>query len=255
MRRCLLAIAIAIAIAAPLQANAADIKVLCVGGVQPAISILVPLFERASGHKVSVTYVSPSGALRDRVLTEPDVDVAFITSAVIADVEKAGKIVPGSRVAIARTPIAVGIRAGAAKPDLSTTDAVKRAVLAAKTIALSDPKANSIRGTYFIEMADRFGFGSELRSRMKLIQGGGVAVATSVANGEADMTVTLMSEILSVPGVDVAGPLPAEMQSIATTFAVLVAGGKEAEGGKALIAFLRTPAAINVFKSKGQDPD
>jgi molybdate transport system substrate-binding protein len=247
-------LAFAIAITLPLQVNAAEIKVLCVGGVQPAISILIPQFERASGYKVSVTYVSPGGALRDRVLTEPDVDVAFVPSPVIADVEKAGKIVPGSRVEIARTPLAVGIRAGAARPDLSSTDAVKKAVLAAKTIALSDPKANSPIGIYFIRLADRFGFGPELKSRMKLIQGGGVALATAVANGEADMTVTLMSEILSVPGVEVAGPLPPEMQDIIITFAILVPDGKESEGGKALINFLRTPAAINVFKSKGQEP-
>ena len=132
---------------------------------------------------------------------------------------------------------------------MSTTDAVKKAVLAAKIIALGDQS-----GIHFIRVADRFGFGPELKSRMKLIQGGGVAVATAVANGEADMAVTLMSEILSVPGVDVAGPLPPEMQNIIITFAVLVPYGKESEGGKALINFLTTPAAINVFKSKGQEP-
>lgn len=247
-------LAIAIATAASFQTNAADIKVLCVGGVQPAISILVPQFERASGYKVSISYVSPAGALRDRVLADQDVDVAFVPSNMLADVEKAGKVVPGSRVEIARTPLAVGIRAGAAKPDLSTPEAVKRAVLAAKSIALSDPKAGSPIGTYFMGVADRFGFGSELRARMILIQGGGVAVAEAVARGEADMTVTLMSEILAVKGAEVAGPLPAELQNIIVTYAILVPGGKEPEGGRALINFLRTPAAIKVFKSKGQAP-
>ena len=247
-------LAIAVTVAMPFQVNAADIKVLCVGGVQPAISILVPQFERVSGYKVSVSYVSPGGALRDRVLIDQDVDVAFVPSPVLADIEKAGKIVPGSRADIARTPLAVGIRAGAAKPDLSTPEAVKRAVMAAKSIALSDPKANSPIGTIFMGLADRFGFGPELRSRMVLIQGGGVAVAEAVARGEADMTVTLMSEILSVPGTELAGPLPPELQNIIVTSAILVPGGKELKGGKALIDFLRTPEAIKVFKSKGQDP-
>jgi molybdate transport system substrate-binding protein len=247
-------LAIVIATAMPLQTNAADIKVLCVGGVQPAISILIPQFERASGHKVSIAYVSPGGALRDRVLTDRDVDVALVPSPVLADIEKAGKIVPGSRVEIARTPLAVGIRAGAPKPDLSSPDAVKRAVLAAKSIALSDPKANSPIGIYFMRVADKFGFGSELKARTVLIKGGGVAVAEAVARGEAEMTVTLMSEILSVRGAEVAGPLPAEMQNIIVTSAILVPGGKELEGGRALIMFLRTPEAIKVFKSKGQDP-
>ena len=148
MRPYLLAIAITIAL--PLQTTAAEIKVLCVGGVQPAIAILVPQFERASGYKVSVDYVSPGGALRDRVLADRDVDVAFVPSPVLADIDKAGKIIPGSRVEIARTPLAVGVRAGAAKPDLSTPEAVKRAVIAAKSIALSDPKANSPIGSIFI---------------------------------------------------------------------------------------------------------
>ena len=125
------------------RTNSTEIKVLCIGGVQPAISILVPRFEQTSGYKVSVSYVSPGGALRDRVLSEQAVDVAFVPSPVLLDIEKAGKIVPGSRVEIARTPLAIGIRAGAVRPDLSTPVAVKRAVMEASSIALSDPKANS----------------------------------------------------------------------------------------------------------------
>jgi molybdate transport system substrate-binding protein len=252
MRLPLLAIAVTLAMSAP--TTAAEIKVLCVGGVAPAIAVLLPLFESISGYKVSVSYVSPGGALRDRVLTDRDVDVALVPSPVLADIEKAGKIVSGSRVEIARTPLAVGIRAGAPKPDLSTPESVKHAVIAAKSIALSDPKANSPIGTYFMNVADRFGFGGELRSRLVLIQGGGVAVAEAVARGEAEMTVTLMSEILSAPGAEVAGPLPSQMQDIIVTSAILVPGGREPEGGAALIKFLTSPEAVKVFKSKGQDP-
>ncbi len=155
---------------------------------------------------------------------------------------------------IARTPLAVGIRAEAANPDLSTPEAVKRAVVEANTIALSDPKANSPIGALFMGMADRFGFGPELRSRIVLIQGGGVTVAEAVARSDADFGVTLMSEILSVPGAEVAGALPDEMQNMVVTSAILVPGGKEPEGGQELIDFLRTQGAIDVFKSKGQHP-
>jgi molybdate transport system substrate-binding protein len=126
--------------------------------------------------------------------------------------------------------------------------------VAANSIALSDPKANSPIGTLFMGIADRFGFGSELRSRMVLIQGGGVTVAEAVGRGDADFAVTLMSEILSVPEAEVAGALPDEMQNMVVTSAILVPGGKQPEGGQALIDFLRTPDAINVFKSKGQHP-
>jgi molybdate transport system substrate-binding protein len=105
-----------------------------------------------------------------------------------------------------------------------------------------------------MRIADQFGFGPELKSRTVLVQGGGVAVAEAVASGQADMTVTLMSEILVVPGAEVAGPLPPEMQNVIITSAILVPGGKEPAGAKALIEFLRTPEAVAVFKAKGQDP-
>ncbi len=171
-----------------------------------------PQFEKASGYRVAVTYVSPGGALRDRVLADKDVDLAFVPSPVLGDIEKAGKIVAGSRVEIARTPLAVGIRSGTPRLDLSTTDGVKRAVIAANSIALSDPNANSPIGAYFMRIADQFGFGPQLKARTLLVNGGGVAVAEAVASGKADMTVTLMSEILAGSGAEVAGPLPREMQ-------------------------------------------
>jgi molybdate transport system substrate-binding protein len=243
-----------IALVMPFHADAADIKVLCVGGVKPALSILVPRFERASGHRVKITYVSPGGALRDRVLADHDVDVALAPSTVLDAIAKAGKIVAGSTVEIARTPIAVGIRAGAEKPDLSTPETVKRAVLASKSIAVGDPKANSPIGQYFMSVADRFGFGPELKSRLVLIQGGGVTVAEAVAKGDAEMAVTLMSEILEVPGVEVAGPLPPQMQNIVVTSAMLVTGGGQPAFARAFIEFLRTPEAIAIFRSKGQAP-
>jgi molybdate transport system substrate-binding protein len=245
---------ISIALVTPFHVHAADIKVLCVGGVKPALSILVPRFEQASGHRVEITYVSPGGALRDRVLAERNVDVALAPSTVLDAIAKAGKIVPGSAVEIARTPIAIGIRTGAEKPDLSTPESVRRAVLASKSIALGDPKANSPIGQYFMSVADRFGFGLELKSRLVLVQGGGVAVAQVVARGDAEMAVTLMSEILEAPGVEVAGPLPPEMQNIVVTSAMLVTGGGQPAGGRAFIEFLRTPEAVGIFRSKGQAP-
>src|SRR5262245_51784153 len=119
---------IAAAITAPLDVHAAEIKVLCVGGVQSALSALVPRFEAVSGHRVAISYVSPGGALRDRVLAAQDVDVALAPSPVLGAIAVADRIVPGSLIEIARTPLAVGVRAGAAKPDLSSPDAVRRAV-------------------------------------------------------------------------------------------------------------------------------
>ena len=245
---------ILLGLAAPFHAYAADIKVLCVGGVKPALSILVPRFEQASGDRVEITYVSPGGALRDRVLADHDVDVALVPSPVLDAIAKAGKIVPGSVVEVARTPLAFAIRAGAEKPDLSTPESVKRAVLASKSIALGDPKGGSPIGPYFIGVADRLGFGLELKSRLVLVRGSGVDVAEAVARGDAEMAVTLLSEILEARGVEVAGPLPPEMQNIVVTSAMLVTGGAQATAGRAFIEFLRTPEAVGIFKSKGQAP-
>src|SRR5260370_6420820 len=137
---------------------------------------LVPEFERKSGHKVGIDF-GPPGNMRDRLLQGEAADVAVAIAAILPDLEKAGKIAPGTRMEFAASYVGVVARAGAAPLDVSTLDGLKRAILRAKTVALSDPKAGTQLGATFIGAPDRLGFGADLRRRRKLILGPGSDVA------------------------------------------------------------------------------
>ena len=191
------------------QTEAAEIKVLSTGGARAVMTSLVPEFERKSGHKVILDFGTP-GNMRDRLIQGEAADVAVAIAAVLPDLEKAGKIASGTRMEFAASYVGVVMRAGAPKLDVSTPEGVKRAILGAKTVLLSDPKAGTQLGATFIRAADRLGFGPELRSRTKMILGPGSDVAAAVAKGEGDLGVTLISEILPVTGAALGGELPVQ---------------------------------------------
>ncbi len=148
----------------------------------------------------------------------------------------------------------MALRAGAPKLDLATPEAIKRAVLAAKTVALSDPSAGTQLGATFIATAEKHGFGAEMRLRAKMIQGPGSDVAQAVAKGEADMGVTLISEILPVPGVSLGGELPADFMPPTVMYSFQVSGGRNPEAAKKLLGFLRSPEARKIIEAKGMKP-
>jgi molybdate transport system substrate-binding protein len=151
------------------------------------------------------------GNMQQRLLQGEAADVAIAIAATLPDLEKAGKIASGTRMEFASSYVGVVVRAGAPKLDVSTPDGVKRALLTAKTVALSDPKAGTQLGATFIGVADRLGFGADVRSRAKMILGPGSDVAEAVARGEADLGVTLISEILPVTGIALGGELPSNI--------------------------------------------
>src|SRR5215468_8132528 len=235
------------------HAEAAEIKVISTGGARAVMTSLVPEFERKLGHKVNIDFGTP-GNMRDRLLSGEAADVAVAIAAVLPDLEKAGKIAPGTRMEFAASYVGVVVRAGAPKLDVSTPDGVKRAVLMAKAVALSDPKAGTQLGATFLGVADRLGFGPDLRSRTKFILGPGSDVAEAVAKGEADLDVTLISEILPVTGAALGGELPSDIMPPTVIHAFLVSGAKNAETAKAFLDFLRSPDASSVIEAKGMKP-
>src|SRR5262245_27562270 len=171
---------VALVWALAIHVEAAEIKVISTGGARAVMTSLVPEFERKSGHKVGIAFGTP-GNMRDRLLQGETADVAVAIAAILPDLEKAGKIAPGTRMEFAASYVGVVVRADAPKLDVSTPDGVKRAVLAAKSVVLSDPKAGTQLGATFLSAADRLGFGPDLRSRAKLILGPGTDVAEAVA--------------------------------------------------------------------------
>jgi molybdate transport system substrate-binding protein len=233
--------------------EAAEIKVLSTGGARAVMTSLVPEFERTSGHKVGIEFGTP-GNMRDRLLAGEAADVAVAIAAILPDLEKAGKIAPGTRREFAASYVGVVVRAGAPKLDVTTPDGLKRAVLMAKTVALSDPKAGTQLGVTFTGAADRLGFGTDLRSRTKLINGPGSDVAAAVARGEADLGVTLISEILPVSGAALGGELPPNIMPPTVIHAFLVPGAKDPETAKMFLDYLRSADARKIIEAKGMKP-
>ena len=233
--------------------NAAELTVLSTGGARAVMTSLVPEYERMSGDHVTISFATP-GEMQQKLVKGEMADVAVGIAAIIPDVEKAGRIVAGSRAEFAASYVGVVMRAGAPKLDLATPEAIKRAVLAAKTIALSDPKAGTQLGATFIANAEKSGFGAELKSRTKMIQGPGSDVAQAVAKGDADMGVTLISEILPVSGAALAGELPADFMPPIVMHAFQVSGAHNPETAKKFLVFLKSPEARKIIESKGMKP-
>jgi molybdate transport system substrate-binding protein len=232
-------------------AGAAEIRVVSPASMQTAMDELVPEFEKSSGHKVMIAF-GPVGAVADRIWKGEAADVAIVSRQQIEDLRKEGKIVEGSRVDLAKVGVGVAVRKGAAKPDLSSVEALKRALLDAKSIAYLDPASGAVSGTYVAGLLDRLGIAAQLKPKVKLITITPSATAFEVlAKGDVALQFGQITEIIAAPGVDFAGPLPAEIQNYTVFAAGIVAGSKQQEAGTALIRFLSSPAAAAVMKTKG----
>ena len=231
------------------SAQAAEVKILTAGAMKAVVLELVPAFERETGHKAVVDN-DTAGGLARRILGGETFDVAVITPGVINDLIAKGKIA-GDRVNLARVGVGVVVKEGAPKPDITTVDAFKRALVNAKSVAYIDPASGGSSGIYIAGLLDKLGIAADVKPKAKLKQGG--YVAELIANGEAELGLHQISEILPVKGVVLVGPLPAEIQNYTTYAAGVSAGAKEGEGARALIKLLAGPTAEPVLKARGME--
>jgi len=236
---------------APRGAAAAEIKVLTAGAFKQVLLVLVPDFEKQTGHKV-VLENDTVGALTKRIEGGEAFDLAVLTPAAVNDLSTKGKFVAGSRTNLGRVGVGVVVKEGAPKPDISSVDAFKKTLLAAKSVAYIDPAAGGSSGIYVAGLLDKLGVAADVKPKAKLIPGG--AVAEHIARGEAEIGIHQISEILPVKGITLIGPLPADIQNYTVYAAGLGANGKESEAAKALLKTLSGPAAADVLKSKGMEP-
>jgi molybdate transport system substrate-binding protein len=243
----LLAAALATTLAMPARAD--EIKVLASNGVRAALEELVPHFEHASGHKVSVSF-GLAAALKRQIEAGEAFDLAVLTSAGIEDLAKQGRIDAASRTPIARSAVGIMVKSGAPRPDLSSPDALKRALLSARSVTWAKEGAS---GAYFATVVQKLGIAEELKPKLNLGSDGANA-AEKVARGEAELGALLVNEIMAHHGVDVAGPLPAALQSYTVFHAGASAGSRHSAAAKSLADFLTKPDARAVFKAKGQEP-
>jgi molybdate transport system substrate-binding protein len=241
--------AVAMALAAQAGAAvAAELKILTTPALTESWEALAPKFE-ATGHKLTIVY-APSGAIAKRVAEGETADLLVSTPAGIDSLIKAGRVLDGTNTPIANSPMGVAVLKGAPKPDISTPDAFRRALLAAKAVAYTDPASGGASGAHMAKVLERLGIASEVNAKAKL--GRGTPVADFLVSGEADIAIQQMPELLHVKGADVIGPLPGDLQNV-TTFAAGIPTGAQAEAAKALIRFLQTPESGAVMKKFGLD--
>ncbi len=233
-------------------AEAADIKVLCANGMREVMEDLGPKFERATGHRLAIGFAT-LGVIVQRVQGGEIADVVVIPRQGVDRMVKDGKASADTVTVLARAGIGVVVRKGAPKPDISTPEALKRALLAAKSITYLDPAAGGTSGVHFAGVLDRLGIAAEMKPKT-VLHPNARAAGVLVANGEAEIGINLIQELIPLPGIELIGPLPGDLQNTIVFAAAAMTGAVDAAAVKALIDFLRTPEAAVVIKAKGMEP-
>jgi molybdate transport system substrate-binding protein len=228
--------------------QAADINVLASNALKEAYLELVPGFEKATEHKVATTWAGTND-IKKRMAAGETYDLVIMAGPALDELVKQGKIVPGSRVDLAKSGVGVAVRAGAPKPDISSGDALKRALLAAKSIAYSSGPS----GVYMEGLFRRLGIADEIKPKLKQTQPGN-PVGEVIARGEAEIGFQQVSELLPIAGIDYIGPLPPDIQHITVFSGGIHTGAKQPDAAKALVKFITAPAAVPVIKKKGMAP-
>ncbi len=221
-------------------------------GVRSAAEELFRKFEKQHGGRLSVTW-GTAPMLVARIEAGERADVLILSRAGIDALLKQAKVLPGSDVTLAGSGVAVAVKAGAPKPDISTPDALKQTLLKAKSIAYSEPSAGGASGVYFAKLLERMGIAEQMTPKTKYPPAGGFS-AELILTGEAELAVQQKPELLHVPGVEIVGFLPGDLNLVTEFAAAIMIGSKNTEAGKALIGSLRTPDAADVFRTKGLDP-
>ncbi len=232
--------------------NAAEVKLLSAAVMKPALTELTGEFERATGHRLTISYDSAGQVIR-RIQVGETTDVAIIQRSAVDALAQEGKIVAGAVVTLARSGVAVAVPAGRPKPDITSVDALKQSLLTAKSIAYPDASLGHASGIHFRGVMDRLGITKEVDAKAKLMKG---TVAEFAAHDSADIVISQPMEFLATPGYDLVGWLPEELQNRErfTWAAGILATASSADAGRALIQFLSSPTAAAIIKKRGMEP-
>jgi molybdate transport system substrate-binding protein len=255
MKRVILSVAVKIVLGLALicatagsGATAAEIKLLSASALHPAIDALIPDFEKSSGHKITVAY-GTAGAVADRVQKGEAADIVISSVPMIDRIQAQGKVVAGDRVIIAKVGVGAFVRKGAAKPDISSVDAFKHSMLAARSITYPDPGGGGASGIYMASLLERLGIAAEMKPKTKLSTL--ETLYASVGSGEVEIGFNQVSEILAQPTIEFAGPLPSALQNYTQFAPGIITDSSQAEAARALVTFLTSPAAETILKAKG----
>ena len=227
---------------------AADIKVFCTNGVRAVVEELIPQFERTTGNKVIISF-EPSTQIKKRIDAAEPFDLAVMTTTLIDEAIKAGKLSAESKTFIARSGLGLSIRSGSKKPDIATVEAFKKTLVGAKSITYATQGASAAP---FEALVARLGIESQVKPKYQLRETA-AQVGTVVAGGLVELGVAPVSEILPVQGVDLVGPFPKDVQSYVELTAAVGVNAKEKEAARKLVAFVVSPANAPVIKAKGME--
>lgn len=227
-----------------------EIKVLAGSAMDEPLSVLIPQFERSTKHRVVMDSDGAIGAMAKRVEGGEAADVLIASAAQLAALEKNGKVIADTARPIARLGVGVFVRKGAPKPDISTPEAFKASMLAARSIGYNDPAAGAPVGIYLLQLFDRMGIGPQMQSKTVVFKQRTERFAP-VARGEVEIGFNQVSEIIVQPGIELVGPLPQPIQNYTVFAAGVVASGASRDAGRAFVEFIAAPAAAAVFRSKG----
>ena len=229
-------------------AHASEIKVLSTQAVEGAYRELVPLFEKASGHKVT-TIITGTLDAQKRIASGEVYDLIIMAGPAIDDLIKGGKVAPGTRVDLASSGVGVAVRAGAPKPHIGSTDALKKTLLSARSIGYSSGPS----GVYLAGLFRTLGIADQLKPKLKQTPTG-VFVGSIIASGEVEIGFQQVSELAHYPGIDYVGPLPVDIQLVTVFSSGMHRQAVSVDAANAWVAFLTSPAAAAVFRSKSMEP-
>jgi molybdate transport system substrate-binding protein len=233
-------------------AFAAELKVISAGAVRGLIAEIIDDYSHRTGQKFDFT-IGTTGQLRTIIASGQHADIVIVSTPLMEELEKTGKLMSGSRADLGRVGIGIAIREGAAVPDVGTPDAFKQALIAARTVAYTNPAEGGTSGIYFNGLTERMGIGEAIKQKAVLTRGGREA-AIEVAEGRAEMAVIYVSEAIAVKGVKVAGLLPEALQDYAAYAAAIPASSTDPAAARAFISALASPDMARRWRANGFDP-
>jgi molybdate transport system substrate-binding protein len=232
-------------------APAAQINFLAASALQPAMQVIIPDFQKQSGHTVLISY-APVGTMTKRIRGGEPLDLSVSTAKQWDDLRNEGKLMPDVRVQFARVGIGIAVKRGEQRPDIGSADALKRTLLGVKSVAIDDPKG-SPAGAAALRLFERLGIAADMKPKIKLMAGP-VDAIQAVATGGAELGITEANRIADTRGVEGVGQLPEELQSYTDFVAGVPSTAKQIDAAKALANYLKSPAAAEAFKAKAVEP-
>lgn len=226
----------------------AMISLFVSNSLRGALGELIPRFERSSGHAVSISY-DPAKVMMERIARGESADLAILGGSAIEDLVRQGKVAPASKRTIASCGVGIAVLAGARKPDIGSLDAFRNALLAARSIAWTQEGAS---GMHFSKLIERLGIAEPVNA--KAVRRPGGLIGELVATRKAELAVQQIPELMAVPGIELVGPLPREIQMTTVSAAGIFTSAREPAAAQALLDFLSTPASARVFKARGLEP-